>query len=121
MFDMGKVNLDFFFHDGKGDVISKVTFQSLEDIDLCIEKLQESRAEFEHRIEMKRQKAREKRKRRKDKLSGKSCCNMNEMEQEYKNLMDAYNKLPEFFKELFKPATDAVTELVEVARKENEK
>lgn len=39
MFDMGKVNLDFFFHDEKGDVISKVTFQSLEDIDLCIEKL----------------------------------------------------------------------------------
>ena len=44
---------------------------------------------------------------------------MNEMEQEYKKLMDAYNKMPEFFKELFKPATDAVTELVEVARKEN--
>lgn len=33
--------------------------------------------------------------------------------------MDAYNKMPEFLKELFKPATDAVTDLVESARKEN--
>lgn len=118
---MGKVNLDFFFHDEKGDVISKVTFQSLEDIDLCIEKLQEARAEFEHRIEMKRQKAREKRKRRKDKLSEKSCCNMNEMEQEYKNLMDYYNQIPEPLKTLLKPAADAITDLVESARKENGK
>lgn len=121
MFDMGKISLDFNFLDENGDVVSTVTFQTIEYIDQCIEKLQEARAEFEHRIEMKRQKAREKRKRRKDKLSEKSCCNMNEMEQEYKKLMDAYNKMPEFFKELFKPATDAVTELVEVARKENEK
>ena len=119
MFDMGKISLDFNFLNENGDVVSTVTFQTIEDIDQCIEKLQEARTEFEHRIEMKRQKAREKRKCRKDKLSEKSCCNMNEMEQEYKKLMDAYNKMPEFFKELFKPATDAVTELVEVARKEN--
>lgn len=118
---MSKVTLDFNFYDEDGKVISTVTFQSIEDIDVCIEKLQEARTEFEHRIEMKRKKAREKRKRRKDKLTEKSCCNMNEMEQEYKELMDAYNKMPEFFKELFKPATDAVTELVEVARKENGK
>lgn len=118
---MGKVNLDFFFHDEKGDVISKVTFQSLEDIDLCIEKLQEARAEFEHRIEMKKQKAREKRKRRKGKLCNESDTSIGEIENSYKKLMDAYNKMPGFLKELFKPATDAVTELVEAARKENEK
>ena len=118
---MGKISLDFQFLNENGDVISTVTFQTIEDIDQCIEKLQEARAEFEHRIEMKRQKSREKRKRKNEKLSKKSCCNMNEMEQEYKKLMDAYNKMPDFFKELFKPATDAVTELVEVARKENRK
>ena len=118
---MGKISLDFHFLNENGDVVSTVTFQTIEDIDQCIEKLQEARAEFEHRIEMKRQKSREKRKRKNEKLSKKSCCNMNEMEQEYKKLMDAYNKMPDFFKELFKPATDAVTELVEVARKENRK
>ena len=116
---MGKISLDFHFFNENGDVLSTVTFQTIEGIDQCIEKLQEARTEFEHRIEMKRQKYREKRKRKNEKLSKKSCCNMNEMEQEYKKLMDAYNKMPEFFKELFKPATDAVTELVEVARKEN--
>lgn len=118
---MGKISLDFHFLNENGDVVSTVTFQTIEDIDSCIDKLQEARSEFEHRIEMKRRKAREKRMRRNEKLSKKSCCNMNEMEQEYKKLMDAYNKMPEFFKELFKPATDAVTELVEVARKKNRK
>lgn len=118
---MGKISLDFHFLNENGGVVSTVTFQSLEEIDQCIEKLQEARTEFEHRIEMKRQKSREKRKRKNEKLSKKSCCNMNEMEQKYKKLMDAYNKTPDFFKELFKPATDAVTELVEVARKGNRK
>lgn len=121
MFDMGKISLYFQFLNENGDVISTVTFQSIEDIDVCIEKLQEARTEFEHLIEMKRQKSREKRKRRKEKLSKKSDCNMNEMEEEYKKLIDSYNKMPDFLKELFKPATDAVTELVEVARKENRK
>lgn len=118
---MGKISLDFYFLNENGDVVSTVTFQTIEDIDQCIEKLQEARTEFEHRIEMKRQKAREKRKRRKEKLSEKSDGNINGMEEEYKKFMDAYNQLPDFLKELFKPATDAVTSLVEVARKENRK
>lgn len=118
---MGKISLDFHFLNEDGDVISTVTFNSLDDIDLCIETLQEARTEFEHRIEMKKQKAREKRKRRKEKLSGKSDGNINGMEEEYKKLIDAYNKMPDFLKEFFKPATDAVTHLVEVARKKNEK
>ena len=118
---MGKISLDFHFLNENGDVVSTVTFQTIEDIDLCIDKLQEARAEFEHRIEMKRQKAREKRKRRKDKLSKNANANIEGIEKSYKSLMDSYNKMPEFFKELFKPATDAVTELVEVARKENRK
>ena len=118
---MGKVNLDFFFHDEKGDVISKVTFQSLEDIDLCIEKLQEARAEFEHRIEMKRQKAREKRKRRKEKLRNESGIAIGEIEKSYKEFMDYYNQIPEPLKTLLKPAADAITDLVESARNENEK
>ena len=62
---MGKISLYFNFLDENGDVISTVTFQTIEDIDQCIEKLQEARAEFEHRIEMKRQKSCEKRKRKK--------------------------------------------------------
>lgn len=118
---MGKISLDFHFLNENGDVVSTVTFQTIEDIDQCIEKLQEARTEFEHRIEMKRQKAREKRNRRKEKLSKKSGCNMNEMEEKYKKLIDSYNKMPDFLKDLFKPATDAVTSLVEVARKENGK
>lgn len=118
---MSKIKLDFIFHDEYGRAINTVTFNSVEEIDDCIETLQEARAEFEHRIEMKRQKAREKRKRRKEKLSEKSGCNMNEMEEEYKKLIDSYNKMPDFLKELFKPAKDAVTSLVEVARKENGK
>ena len=118
---MGKISLDFDFLNENGDVIGTVTFQSLEVVDLCIEKLQEARAEFEHRIDMKRQKAREKRKRRKDKLSKNANANIEGIEKPYKSLMDSYNKMPDFLKELFKPATDAVTELVEVARKENRK
>lgn len=118
---MSKVTLDFIFQDEDGKVISTVTFQSIEEIDDCIETLQEARAEFERRIEMKRQKAREKRKRRNKKLRNESGTSIAEMENSYQKLMDAYNKMPEFLKELFKPATDAVTELVEAARKENEK
>ena len=118
---MGKISLDFDFLNENGDVIGTVTFQSLEVVDLCIEKLQEARAEFEHRIDMKRQKAREKRKRRKDKLSKNANANIEGIEKPYKSLMDSYNKMPDFLKELFKPATDAVAELVEVARKENRK
>lgn len=118
---MSKVTLDFYFHDEDGKVISTVTFQSIEEIDDCIETLQEARAEFEHRIEMKRQKSREKCKRRNKKLRNESGTSIAEMENSYKKLMDSYNKMPEFLKELFKPATDAVTELVESARKENGK
>ena len=114
---MSKITLDFNFYDGNGDVISTITFKSIEDIDLCIDKLQEARAEFEHRIEMKKQKAREKRKRRKEKFRNKSENSIGEIENSYKKLMDAYNQMPGFLKEFFKPATDAVTELVEAARK----
>ena len=118
---MGKAKMDFFFHDEEGDVISKITFQSLEDIDLCIEKLQEARAEVEHRIEMKKQKAREKRKRRNKKLRNESGAAIGEMEKSYKEFMDYYNQIPEPLKTLLKPAADAITDLVESARKENEK
>lgn len=118
---MGKISLDFNFLNENGDVIGTVIFQSIKEIDEVIEKLQEARAEFEHRIEMKRQKSREKRKRRREKPGAESGNYINEMEDSYQKLMDAYNKMPEFFKVLFKPATDAITELVGAARKENEK
>lgn len=114
---MGKISLDFHFLNEDGDVISTVTFNSLDDIDLCIEKLQEARAEFEHRIEMKRQKAREKRKRRKDKSRLKPEDTMSKMEEEYKKLIDSYNQLPDRLKEMFKTVTDSVTDLVETVRK----
>ena len=111
---MGKVNLDFFFHDEKGDVISKVTFQSIEDIDLCIEKLQEARAEFEHRIEMKRLKAREKRMRSKGKRT-----NGNIPQEVFENLRKAeetYNKMPEYLKTVYKPILDMAKKIVEDAK-----
>lgn len=114
---MGKISLDFHFLNEDGDVISTVTFNSLDDIDLCIEKLQEARAEFEHRIEMKRQKAREKRKRRKDKSRLTPEDTMSKMEEEYKKLIDSYNQLPDRLKEMFKTVTDSVTDLVETVRK----
>lgn len=118
---MGKISLDFHFLNWDGDVISTVTFNSLDDIDLCIEKSQEARAEFEHRIEMKRQKAREKRKRRNKKLRNESGTAIGELENSYKEFMDYYNQIPEPLKTLLKPAADAITDLVESARKENGK
>lgn len=118
---MGKISLDFHFLNGDGDVISTVTFNSLDDIDLRIEKLQEARAEFEHRIEMKRQKAREKRKRRNKKLRNESGTAIGELENSYKEFMDYYNQIPEPLKTLLKPAADAITDLVESARRENGK
>lgn len=114
---MGKISLDFHFLNGDGDVISTVTFNSLDDIDLCVEKLQEARTEFEHRIEMKRQKAREKRKRRKDKSRLTPEDTMSKMEEEYKKLIDSYNQLPDRLKGMFKTVTDSVTDLVETVRK----
>lgn len=117
MFDMGKISLDFNFLNENGDVISTVTFQSIEDIDQCIEKLQEARTEFEHRIEMKRQKSREKRKRKKDKHRLEPEDTMSKMEEEYQKLIDSYNQLPDCLKEMFKTVTDSVTDLVESVRK----
>ena len=114
---MSKVTLDFNFHDEDGNVISTVTFQSIEEIDDCIETLQEARAEFEHRIEMKKQKAREKRKRRKDKSRLTPGDTMSKMEEEYKKLIDSYNHLPDCLKDMFKTVTDSVTDLVETVRK----
>ena len=118
---MGKINLNFNFLDETGNVASTITFESLEEIDEVIEKLQEARSEFEHRIEMKKQKMREKRRRRKERTSEKSNGSVEEMEKSYKSLMYSYNAMPKFYRDLFKPATDAITELVEKARKGNVK
>lgn len=114
---MGKVQMEFCIHNEDGDVVSKIVFDSLEDIDFCIDRLQEARAEFEHRIEMKRQKAREKRKRRKDKSRLTPEDTMSKMEEEYQKLIDSYNQLPDCLKEMFKTVTDSVTDLVETVRK----
>lgn len=70
---------------------------------------------------MKKQKAREKRKRRKEKFRNESENSIGEMEKSYENLMDSYNQMPGYLKELFKPIADAVTRLVESVRKENVK
>lgn len=118
---MGKISLDFNFLNENVDVTGTVIFQSIKEIDEVIEKLQEARAEFEHRIEMKRQKAREKRKRRNKKLRNESGTPIAEMENSYKEFMDYYNQIPEPLKTLLKPAADAITDLVESARKENGK
>lgn len=112
---MGKINLDFFFHDEKGDVISKVTFQSLEDIDLCIEKLQEARAEFEHRIEMKKMKAREKRNRRKGRRKNGDVPK--EVLDHLRKAEDTYSKMPEYLKPIFKPMLDMAKQFVEDTKK----
>lgn len=114
---MSKIKLDFIFHDEYGRAINTVTFNSVEEIDDCIETLQEARAEFEHRIEMKRQKSREKRKRKKDKHRLEPEDTMSKMEEEYQKLIDSYNQLPDCLKEMFKTVTDSVTDLVESVRK----
>lgn len=118
---MGKVQMGFCIHNEDGDVVSKIVFNSLEGIDFCIDMLQEVRAEFEHRIEMEKQKAREKRKRRNKKLRNESGTAIGELENSYKEFMDYYNQIPEPLKTLLKPAADAITDLVESARKENGK
>lgn len=107
---MGKISLDFHFLNEDGDVISTVTFNSLDDIDLCIEMMQEARAEFEHRIEMKKMKAREKRNRRKEK---KNLGNVpKDIVESIKELGMSYSNLDDSIKPLCKPVLDMVKSLV---------
>ena len=112
---MGRINLDFNFLNENGDVISTVTFQSIEDIDLCIEKLQEARAEFDHRIEMKKMKAREKRNRRKGRRKNGDVPK--EVLDHLRKAEDAYNKMPEYLKPIFKPMLYMAKQFVEDAKK----
>ena len=107
---MSKVTLDFYFHDKDGKVISTVTFQSIEEIDDCIETLQEARAEFEHRIEMNKMKSREKRNRRKEK---KNLGNVPKgIVESIKELEMSYSNLDDSIKPLCKPVLDIVKSLV---------
>lgn len=112
---MGKISLDFDFLNENGDVISTVTFQSIEEIDDCIETLQEARAEFEHRIEMKKMKAREKRNRRKGRRKNGDVPK--EVLDHLRKAEDTYNKMPEYLKPIFKPMLDMAKQLVEDAKK----
>lgn len=112
---MGKISLDFHFLNGDGDVISTVTFNSLDDIDLCIEMLQEARAEFEHRIEMKKMKAREKRNRRKGRRKNGDVPK--EVLDHLRKAEEAYNKMSDFLKHVFKPMLDMDKQFAEDAKK----
>lgn len=112
---MGKISLDFHFLNEDGDVISTVTFNSLDDIDLCIEKLQEARTEFEHRIEMKKMKAREKRNRRKGRRKNGDVPK--EVLDKLREAEEAYNKMSDFLKPVFKPMLDMAKQIVENAKK----
>lgn len=117
MFDME--NLKFSFVSENGDMITSIVFNSIEDLDLCIERLQEARSEFEHRIEMRKAGNMNRRKRRKEHQRKTSNVNLGEMEKSYNNLLASYEAMPDVLKELFKPVMDSVTALVEESRKES--
>lgn len=117
MFDME--NLKFSFVSENGDMITSIVFNSIEDLDLCIERLQEAHSEFEHRIEMRKSENMKRRKRRKEKQCKKSNVNLVEMEKSYNKLLASYEAMPDVLKELFKPVMDSVTALVEESRKES--
>lgn len=112
---MGKVNLDFFIHDVDGSVKNKITFDSLSDIDECIEKLQTARRIFKRKIEQEKQKSIRKRTTRKEcKLHERESSKIpDEVIENMKKAEDAYNKMPDFLKPMFKPILDMTKELVE--------
>lgn len=112
---MGKVQMEFCIHNEDGNVVSKIVFDSLEDIDFCIDRLQEARAEFEHRIEMKKMKAREKRNRRKGRMGNGDVPK--EVIDHLRKAEDTYNKMPEYLKPIFKPMLDMAKQFVEDAKK----
>ena len=112
-------NLKFSFVSENGDMITSIVFNSIEDLDLCIERLQEARSEFEHRIEMRKAGNMNRRKRRKEHQRKTSNVNLGEMEKSYNNLLASYEAMPDVLKELFKPVMDSVTALVEESRKES--
>lgn len=115
---MGKVNLDFFIHDENGDVKNKITFDSLSDIDECIEKLQTARRIFKREIEQEKQKSIRKRKTRKERKfhERESSKIPDEVIENMKKAEEAYNKMPDYLKPIFKPILDMTKELVEKAK-----
>lgn len=115
---MGKVNLDFFIHDVDGSVKNKITFDSLSDIDECIEKLQMARRVFKRKIEHEKQKSVRKRTTRKERKphERESSKIPHEVIENMKKAEDAYNNMPDFMKPMFKPILDMTKELVEKAK-----
>lgn len=87
----------------------KITFDSLSDIDECIEKLQMARRVFKRKIEQEKQKSARKRTTRKERKPHEVIENMKKAE-------DAYNKMPDYLKPMFKPILDMTKELVEKAK-----
>lgn len=112
---MGKVQMEFFIHNEDGDVVSKIVFDSLEDIDFFIDRLQEARSEFERRVELEKQKKREKRKRREEIRTNGNVPQ--EVFDSLKKAEETYNKMPEYLKPVFKPMLDMAKQLVEDAKK----
>lgn len=115
---MGKVNLEFFIHDEDGRVKNKITFDSLSDIDECIEKLQMERRVFKRKIEQGKQKNERKRKIRKERKPHERERSKipHEVIENMKKAEDAYNNMPDYLKPMFKPILDMTKELVEKAK-----
>ena len=115
---MGKVSLDFFIHDENGYVNNTITFDSLSDIDDCIEKLQMARRVFKRKIEHEKQKNERKREIRKERKPHEKEISQipHEVIENMKKAEDAYNNMPDFMKPMFKPILDMTKELVEKAK-----
>ena len=115
---MGKVNLEFFIHDEDGRVKNKITFDSLSDVDECIEKLQMARRVFKRKIEEEKQKNERKRKIRKERKPNEKEISQipHEVIENMKKAEDTYNKMPDYLKPMFKPILDMTKELVEKAK-----
>lgn len=106
--------VDFYIHNEEGELINKMVFHSLGEIDACIEKLVETRAELEHRIEMNKIKAREKRKRRmqdKANINGfQEAIESLKKAEEYYNNVDASAKP---FNRMFLDSAKVLVELID--------
>lgn len=110
-----KEKVNFFILNSDGELEGKITFESLADIDALIDRLAECRAEFEHRIEMNKMKAREKRMRRKKNMNG--AIKKGDISYNLKRAEELYEELDSDLKPFCKPLLDMAKDLVEKIKK----
>lgn len=117
---------------GENETEFTVAFDSLEDIDFVIERLEELRAELEHKIEMAKQKKRKKRKRAKirrkfedkelEDTLNKILSEMNKfdnlsIDEKINDIMRDYESLEDGAKEILRPLIEFVKSLHDLHKK----